>query len=161
MSNTEHLFFGVDFDPNSKEPINFLETRLTDLSPFSAHEVEVDGVVFKTAEHAYQALRVLPSVRSEVASARSPMDAWRAGQKCKERGEIVAGFDKDALMELVLRAKLAQHIDIREVLLATGDRELLKVYDTDYYWGTGADGTGENRMGKLWMKLRTELQSNN
>ncbi|MFM2381384.1 MAG: hypothetical protein RLZZ76_151 [Candidatus Parcubacteria bacterium] len=160
MSNTEHLFFGIDFDPNSKEPINFLETRLTDLSPFSAHEVEVDGVVFKTAEHAYQALRVIPSARGEVASARSPMDAWRAGQKCKERGEIVPGFDKDVLMEMILRAKLVQHADIREVLLATGDRELLKVYDTDYYWGTGADGTGENRMGKLWMKLREELQTN-
>ena len=47
--------------------------------------------------------------------------------------------------------------DVREVLLATRDRELLKVYDTDYDWGTGADGTGENKMGKLWMKLRDEL----
>jgi hypothetical protein len=87
------------------------------------------------------------------------MDAWREGQRCKERGKIVAGFDKDALMEKIFRAKLAQHPDIREVLLTTGDRELLKVYDTDYYWGTGADGTGENKMGKLWMKLRQELKT--
>jgi predicted NAD-dependent protein-ADP-ribosyltransferase YbiA (DUF1768 family) len=35
---------------------------------------------------------------------------------------------------------------------------LLKVYDTDYDWGTGTDGTGQNNMGKLWMKLRDELQ---
>lgn len=32
------------------EPINFVETRWTYLSPFSAHEVEVEGVVYKTAE---------------------------------------------------------------------------------------------------------------
>jgi ribA/ribD-fused uncharacterized protein len=159
MSNTDHLFFGIDFDPNSKDPINFLETRLTDLAPFSAHEVEIDSVVYKTAEHAYQALRVRLSAREAVQNTRSPMDAWRVGQHCKERGEIVPDFDKDALMEKIFRAKLAQHQDVREVLLATGDRELLKVYDTDYYWGTGADGTGENKMGKLWMKLREELRS--
>jgi ribA/ribD-fused uncharacterized protein len=157
MSNTEHLFFGIDFNPDSKEPINFLETRLTDLSPFSAHEIELEGVVYKTAEHAYQALRVVPQARSVIESARSPMDAWREGQKCKERGEVLVDYDKDVLMEKIFRAKLAQHQDIREVLQATGGRELLKVYDTDYYWGTGTDGTGENRMGKLWMKLRAEL----
>jgi ribA/ribD-fused uncharacterized protein len=157
MSNIEHLFFGIDFDPNSKEPINFLETRLTDLSPFSAHEIELEGVVYKTAEHAYQALRVVPQARSAIECARSPMDAWREGQKCKERVEVLVDHDKDALMEQIFRAKLAQHADVREVLQATGDRELLKVYDTDYYWGTGADGSGENKMGTLWMKLREEL----
>lgn len=47
---------------------------------------------------------------------------------------------------------------MREVLLLSGKRELLKVYDTDYYWGTGADGSGENQLGKIWMKLRDELQ---
>jgi predicted NAD-dependent protein-ADP-ribosyltransferase YbiA (DUF1768 family) len=88
------------------------------------------------------------------------MDAWREGQRCKERSEIVEGFDKEALMEKIFRAKLTQHDDIREILLESGDRELLKVYPTDYYWGTGADGTGENKMGKLWMKLRGELIKN-
>jgi len=62
--------------------------------------------------------------------------------------------------EELFRAKLAQHPDIAAVLKESGNRDLLKVYDSDYYWGTGADGSGENRMGKLWVKLRTELQSN-
>ncbi len=60
-------------------------------------------------------------------------------------------------MEELFRAKLAQHPDISLILIESGDSELLKVYETDYYWGTGKDGTGENRMGKLWMKLRAEL----
>ena len=62
-------------------------------------------------------------------------------------------------MEQIFRAKLVQHPDVREVLLETGEAELLKVYDTDYYWGTGAEGRGENQMGKLWMKLRAQLQN--
>ena len=44
-----------------------------------------------------------------------------------------------------------------EALKESGERELLKVHDTDYYWGTGKDGSGENKMGKIWMKLRSEI----
>lgn len=158
MANTDHLWMGLDFDENSDEPLNFLETRLFDLSPFSAHEVEIDGVVYKTAEHAYHALRVIPEARESIMAASSPMNAWREGQKCKVSGQIIEGYDKYALMEKIFRAKLEQHKDVREVLKLTNDRELLKVYDTDYYWGTGKDMSGENMMGKLWMKLRDELK---
>ncbi len=159
MSNTDHLFFGIDYDPSSKEPINFIETKFLDLSPFSAHEIEVDGDIFKTVEHAYHALRIKPGPERElIMKQRSPMDAWREGQKYKHNPELlVDGYDKYEIMERLCRAKLAQHKDVREVLIETGDRELLKVYDTDYDWGTGADFTGQNNLGKLWMKLREEL----
>ena len=140
------------------EPVNFIENRWQYLSPFSAHEVELDGVVYKTAEHAYQALRMIPSAQQQVIDTKSPMDAWRLAQELKDSGKLDLNLDKDDLMERIFRAKLDQHQDIRHILLDSGERELLKVYDTDYYWGTGADGSGENRMGKLWMKLRTELQ---
>ncbi len=140
------------------EPINFVETRWTYLSPFSAHEVLVREVVYKTAEHAYQALRMMKSAQSHIAESSSPLEAWRRAQAAKVQGLLDESVDKLALMEEIFRAKLAQHTDVREVLLETGDAELLKVYDTDYYWGTGADGSGENQMGKLWVKLRTELK---
>jgi ribA/ribD-fused uncharacterized protein len=158
MTNTDHLFFGLDWDPDATTPINFIETRLNDLAPFSAHEVKLDGVMYKTAEHAYQALRAVPEARQSIIDARSPMDAWRAGQVVKQNNQLIPDFDKLTLMERIFRTKLEQHSDVREVLLATGDRDLLKVYDTDYFWGTGADGAGENQMGKLWMRLRAELQ---
>lgn len=160
MSNARHLFFGLDYDPQSTAPINFIETRFHDLSPFSAHEVEVESVVYKTAEHAYQALRVVPEARAAIEAARSPLDAWKEGQKCKDAGLMLPGYNKYELMEKIFRAKLAQHPDVCAVLLETGTRDLIKVYDTDYDWGTGEDGTGQNNMGKLWMKLRAELQQN-
>lgn len=159
MSNTDHLFFGLDHNPDSKEPINFLENRFMDLSPFSPHQIEVWGEVFPTLEHAYQASRIKAGPqRDEIKSARSPMDAWRVGQKYKNNPELqVENFDKDAVVEELFRAKMAQHPDVVAVLKESKDRELLKVYDTDYYWGTGADGLGENKMGKIWMKLRKEI----
>ena len=139
------------------EPINFVENQWHYLSPFSAHEVELDGVVYKTAEHAYQTVRMVPEVRQAVMETTSPMNAWRKAQELKAAGKLDPEHDKYDLMERIFRAKLEQHADIKAILLESGDQELLKVYDTDYYWGTGADGSGENQMGKLWMKLRSEL----
>ena len=141
------------------EPINFVETRWTYLSPFSAHEVLVRGVVYKTAEHAYQTLRMKEAAQTYIREATSPLEAWRRAQSAKEQGLIDSSVDKLVIMEEIFRAKLEQHSDVLDVLKETADAELRKVYDTDYYWGTGADGSGENQMGKLWMKLRAELQN--
>ncbi|MDD9911971.1 MAG: NADAR family protein [Alphaproteobacteria bacterium] len=142
-----------------KEPINFVESRWHYLSPFSAHRIEIWGETFQTVEHAYQAARVVQgAAREAVKNAPSPMDAWREGQKCKKDPDLqVKDFDKDAVMEELFRAKMAQHPDIVDILRESEGRELLKVYPTDYYWGTGADGSGQNQMGKLWTKLRSEL----
>ncbi len=143
------------------EPINFIENQFHYLSPFSAHQIEIWGEVFATAEHAYQASRILPGPeRDSIKSASSPKDAWREGQKYKDSPtHAVPNFDKYATMEQIFRAKLAQHTDIVDILKESGDRELLKVWDTDYYWRTGKDGSGQNQMGKIWMKLRSELIS--
>ncbi len=87
------------------------------------------------------------------------MDAWREGQKYKNSPELaVPSFDKAAVMEDIFRAKLAQHQDIADILRLSGTRGLHKVWD-DAYWGTGKDGSGQNVMGKIWMKLRDELLS--
>ena len=141
------------------EPINFVENRFHYLSPFSAHQIKIWGEVFPTVEHAYQASRIKFSPeRDSIKNAPSPLDAWREGQKHKNDADLqVPDFDKDAVMEELFRAKIQQHPDISIVLKESGDRDLLKVYETDYYWGTGKDGSGQNKMGKLWMKLRAEL----
>lgn len=157
MTNADNLYYNFEYEPEG-DAINFIETAWYYLSPFSAHEVELDGVVYKTAEHAYQTLRMLPEVRDQVISTTSPMDSWRVAQRLKAAGKLDPNYDKYELMERIFRAKLDQHDDIKKVLLESGDRDLVKVYNTDYDWGAGADGSGQNNMGKLWMKLRDELQ---
>ncbi|MEY2664906.1 MAG: hypothetical protein RLZZ480_11 [Candidatus Parcubacteria bacterium] len=151
------IFLGEDFSEDAAESINFLETRINDLSPFAALEVAIDGTVYKTAEHAYQALRVPLEQRQSIIDANSPLEAWREGQKCKATGQQLAK-DKDGLMENIFRAKLEQHPYLKEVLIRTGQKELVKIMPTDLYWGTTSTGEGQNKMGKLWMKLRSELQ---
>ncbi len=140
------------------EPINFVENRFHYLSPFSAHRIEIWGEIFPTVEHAYQAARIKTGPEREtIKNAPSPLGAWREGQKYKNNPDLaVSNFNKLAVMEELFRTKLAQHPDIRDILKESGDRELQKVIATDSYWGTGMDGLGENKMGKLWMKLRAE-----
>ena len=141
------------------DPINFIENRFHYLSPFSAHPVKIEGEVFPTVEHAYQASKIKAGPeRTAIENAPSPLDAWREGQKHKNNSKLqIPNFNKEAVMEKLFRAKMEQHPDIAIILRESENRELFKVYDTDYYWGTGKDSSGENRMGKLWMKLRAEL----
>ncbi len=65
---------------------------------------------------------------------------------------------KIIVMESILRAKLAQHEEALDAPKQSGS-EVIIAEDSpiDSFWGTGKDGTGQNQLGKLWMKIRAEL----
>jgi len=131
------------------------ETFAIYFSCFSGHMVEYKGVLYTTAEHAYHSQRYEdPIIVEEIKGARSAYLAWKISQKYK--AQQIEGFDENKLsvMEQIFRAKLDQHEDVKRALVESGDSIILKNHQLDYFWGTGADGTGRNEMGKLWMKLR-------
>lgn len=134
--------------------VNFWEGKYYLLSNFSAHEVEYLGVRYKTAEHAYQVAKFEGATQRErIAQAPSAFLAREYGQEQEGR---MQDFDKVGVMKTIMRAKLEQHADVLAALLETGDAEIRKNHPEDAYWGTGADGAGENIMGKIWMELRDE-----
>ena len=61
-------------------------------------------------------------------------------------------------MYIALYAKFTQHEGLMKMLLDTGDCKLVKHTSQDSYWGDGGDGSGQNKLGKLLMKLRDELK---
>lgn len=61
-------------------------------------------------------------------------------------------------MRRVLKAKFAQHTDIKAKLLNTGDAVLIEESNTDAFWGIGKKGVGKNMLGVLLMELRGELK---
>lgn len=66
---------------------------------------------------------------------------------------------KDKVMYEVCWLKFSTHPDLKEKLLATGDRELVEGnFWGDAYWGVYL-GVGENKLGKTLMKIRSELRS--
>ncbi len=140
-------------------PINFIEHIWHYLSPFSAHQIDIWGESFATVEHAYHWRRYLTGPeRTQIKNAKSPLECLLLSHQFKKKPALLdSAFDKDAVMEELFRAKLAQHPHVQEVLQLTGERVLLKEISTDPYWGTGPDGKGLNKMGDLWMRLRKEL----
>jgi ribA/ribD-fused uncharacterized protein len=65
---------------------------------------------------------------------------------------------KDEVMLDALRLKFAAGNKMAERLLLTEEVELLEWAPWDAVWGTGPDGKGENRLGKLLMQVRAELR---
>ena len=55
-------------------------------------------------------------------------------------------------------AKFTQHPDLAELLLATGDVELVEDSPSEPYWGIGPDGQGLNWAGRILMEVRQKLQ---
>jgi hypothetical protein len=83
-----------------------------------------------------------------------------AGTDAEGCGEHGARADwesvKDDVMRRAVRCKFARHEDIRSLLLATGDEEIVENAPSDYYWGCGADGSGRNMLGQILMEVRAE-----
>lgn len=59
----------------------------------------------------------------------------------------------------ICKAKFTQNGDLKEKLLATGN-DILEEGNTwgDRVWGT-VNGVGENRLGKILMRVREELRN--
>lgn len=126
------------------------------LSNFQLVDVCLDGVVYSTTEHAYQAAKTLDlAERDKVRSAETPGKAKRLGQAVALRP------DWDAVrIEVMLdlqRQKYAQG-DLRAKLLDTGDAELVEGNTWgDRFWGV-CDGKGLNWLGRLLMQVRAEIR---
>ena len=65
---------------------------------------------------------------------------------------------KRQVMKECVLAKFLQHKDLRDQLIATGDEVLIEDSPIDYYWGCGADDSGQNVLGQVLMEVRQELR---
>jgi ribA/ribD-fused uncharacterized protein len=137
-------------------PITFYTPEFYVFNNFSAHAIEFRGKLYPTAEHAYQAAKCTdPHGKEEIRKARSPILAKRsANETFRATRDPDWNTKKLAVVEEILRAKLAQHPEAQDALRDSGDEDIVEDSPTDYFWGAGADGSGQNMLGRLWMKIR-------
>lgn len=137
-------------------PITFYTPDFYVFNNFSAHAVEFRGELYPTAEHAYQAAKCTdPQGKEEIRNARSPLLAKSlANGKYRPTRDPDWDGKKLAIVAEILRAKLAQHAEAREALTKSNGEEIVEDSPTDYFWGAGADGSGQNMLGKIWMQIR-------
>lgn len=144
-----------------------LEIFAVYFSPYSAHAIEVDGVVYSTVEHAYQCQRYTDQkIIEEIRAARSPVKVWAVSSKYKavQIPEFKQDEYKLGVMKKLMRLKVDQHEDVRRALIDSGDIKIVKHITTyppgDGFWDDGKDGTGLNHMGRMWMEIREEIKQN-
>lgn len=112
---------------------------------------------WKNVESAFQAQKTFDVVEYDsIWKANSPREAKDLGQKVTLRPD----WEKvkyQVMLECV-KAKFEQHTDLQDLLLSTGDEEIVENSPIDSYWGCGADGKGQNMLGKVLMQVRDELR---
>jgi ribA/ribD-fused uncharacterized protein len=124
------------------------------LSNFFPVDVTFEGLLFRSTEAAYQASKTLDLRLRRQFVLLSPVKAKKLGNKIELRDDWTDV--RLQIMENILRQKFAIE-EFKELLLLTGDEELVEgnVWH-DVFWGV-CNGVGENHLGKLLMKIRLEI----
>lgn len=159
------IFF---YDP--RDPYGFM-------SNFSRHPIEIEGEIWSTSEHFFQAMKSEePQVQGIIRRLPTPGRAknyahtialrpdWEKpvgtpalGDLFRDDQGIVVELVKDHFMFAALTAKFTQHGDIRQELLDTGSAFLVENTIGDPYWGNGPSRNGLNKLGRMLMLLRSRL----
>ena len=134
------------------------------LSPYAEFPIkmEVDGNIytFPTVEHYYQAMKFYATDErfQAILNLKNPDDARLMTKNPEYKVNRRKDFEehKFDIMEQGLRAKFVQNPKAAKMLKETGDAVLIKSCAVCYKCGFG-EGSGENRMGKILMKIREEL----
>ena len=126
------------------------------LSNFFPANIEFEGDLYPSAEHAYQAAKSKDrKYRERIRDCGAPGSAKALGQRVPLR-EDWEGVKLDIMLG-ILRSKFEQ-LYFRDLLLATCDAELKEGNNWgDRFWGV-VDGKGQNHLGRLLMKVRDELR---
>ena len=137
--------------------INCFDGKYAFLSNFYESPITYEGITYPTNEHFFQAMKTLDiNEKKKIAAANTPGQSKRMGRAVTLRSDWET--IKSYYMELGLRLKF-QNPDLAAKLIATGDEELIEGNPWgDRIWGV-YNGEGENRLGKLLMKIRDELKT--
>ena len=99
-----------------------------DFSNFAAFPIRLDGEIWPTSEHYFQAQKFEDrKVRRKIRNAKTPMIAARMGRDrslpLRRDWESV----KVEVMRKAVRAKFTQHEDLRALLLSTGEAKIRRL----------------------------------
>ena len=133
--------------------------RFAILSNFFEHKLLVQGVVFRSAEHAYQYKKALFHGRRDISArvlrSRTPHLAKQAAKSINQSKAWQECKSKE--MAKILEEKAKQCEVFRKALQNTGTKHLVHNTETDSFWGCGEDFRGLNMLGSLMEVLRQNL----
>jgi len=115
-------------------------------------QVKVDGIVYQSAEAAYQAQKTTDiDIRHEF-SKLGPVEAKEKGRHI----QALQSFNRIDAMGKVLIAKFSQNKDLLDELLKINGVIVEGNTWNDTYWGV-CNGKGENMLGKMLSRIRDNV----
>ena len=143
--------------PELKERIDSFRGEYFFLSNFSNYGFELEGVYYKTVEHYFQAQKCVNKKEfQQIVNAETPALARKLGRRVSLRKDWPEV--KEEIMMKGVRAKFTQNPEAKELLLKTGEAELIEGNTwRDTFWGV-CNGKGQNKLGKILMKIRKEVK---
>ena len=140
--------------------IPYYESSFFALHNFSAHSIVYKGAVYSTVEHAYHSSKFDDvDIKKEIQQAGNPLLAYTLGQKYASARKSNWDEIKVNVLYEIIKEKVKQYDEVKNVLLSTGNDEIIEVNPNDDFWGNGIDGNGQNNTGKILMRIRQELSS--
>lgn len=126
------------------------------LSNFYEAPVTWDGITYRNNEAAFQSAKLEDKMAREQFATLDPSSAKRLGRRVLLRSDWEQ--IKYNIMQEICMAKFTQNEDLREKLVATGDKYLEEGNTWgDKIWGT-VNGQGQNMLGKILMGVRAKLR---
>ena len=131
-----------------------------EFSNFYSSPIELDGRVWPTIEHYYQAQKFISNETHVHNVLQSPTPIQALLYSRKHRSAIRSDWEqvKNEVMLRACMAKFEQHLWLQVLLLSTGNRQLVEHTKKDVYWGDGGDGSGRNQLGITLMQVRDNLR---
>jgi hypothetical protein len=131
-------------------------------SNFSPYGIDLQGTYWPTVEHYYQAQKFIGTVDAvlipTILAAPTPEEAAALGRDRTRRVRSDWEQAKTQVMRKAVLKKFLTHLDIQAILMSTADRLLVENSPVDYYWGCGANRTGQNQLGEILMSVRQEIR---
>jgi hypothetical protein len=137
------------------------------LSNFYPCKIEHQGITYPSVEHYYVAMKVNDEqlingkyytpgdFREMISRVKEAALVKKIGNKIKLRSD----WDNKKLdvMNWAIREKFKDE-NLKELLLGTGDQELIEGnFWKDFFWGV-CNGRGQNHLGKILMIVRDEIR---
>lgn len=123
------------------------------LSNFFPCSFDLQGITFRSAEHAFQYTRAIrlgePQNAELILRSKSAVDAKRLG---KGITHTTPEWDSDKIdvMRLIITEKFSQNFELGAKLVSTGQSLLIEA-TMDGYWGAKASITSKSIMNGTWM----------
>ncbi len=154
--------------------IDKFDGRFRFLSNFFPCEIENQGIKYPSNENFYVAMKIndaqlingtqltVNDAREYVASIKNPGEVKRFGRIIKVRKDWEDVRLK--VMEYGVRQKFTKHKNLGDLLLSTGNEELIEGnwWHDNFFGSCTCDkcgNVGSNHLGKILMKVRDEIRS--